>query len=627
SHSQQRFARLLESSSEGIFGVSADFVCTFINPAGARMLGYEPAELIGQQLQKVSRGPSADAVQDCTLAAAARASAPIRIEDDVFWHKSGRAVEVAYGLSPLAGAGPAEGAVVTFTVISGRKAIERALYESQERLRLATDASNLGLWAWDPVADQLRWENERPHQMFALASTDPLVDAAAFIDACIHPAFVALMKGALTRAVEHGAAFQFEARLRNCVGEVEWVEFSGRLKQHADGHAEVLGTVADITQRKRADVALHESRESLEKIITQAATGVVQADMDGKLTLVNKKFCDMLGYDEVGLLGCSILSLTAPSFVEPTRASMHKLAAGGVPFVLEKQYVRKDGSTLWATSSVSALRSPEGKFQGMVAIVVDVTERREAVDKLRDADRRKDEFLAMLAHELRNPLAPIASAAEILALPALDATRVKRTGEVIRRQVKHMTALVDDLLDVSRVTRGLVELDKQPEDIAHVLALAVEQVTPLLDSRRHRLVTRMAPGKVLVLGDDSRLVQVFANLLNNAAKYTPDGGEIELAAQVEGGTIFVTVTDNGAGIEQDLMGRIFDLFSQAHRTSDRTSGGLGIGLALVKSLVELHGGRISCASAGPRLGSQFTVSLPLLDLRTARALAPRSALV
>ena len=412
---------------------------------------------------------------------------------------------------------------------------ELALQESQERLRLATDAANLGLWSWDPVTDRLRWENERPQLLFGRAAIDAAGDAAAFIDACIHPDFVVLMKGALARAVAHGAAFQFEARLRGCAGGLEWVEFAGRFKRHADGRAEVLGTVADITRRKRADVALHESRESLEKIISQAATGVVQADLDGLLTMVNRKFCDMLGYDEQELLGRSILSLTAPGFVEPTRQNVSKLVAGGIPFVIEKQYLRKDGSTLWATSSVSALRSHDGHFQGLVAIVVDVTERRVAVDKLRDADRRKDEFLAMLAHELRNPLAPIASAAEILALPSLDEVRVRRTGEVIRRQVRHMTALVEDLLDVSRVTRGLVELDKQPEDIARVLALAVEQVAPLIDARRHRLVTHMPPGPVLVFGDDSRLVQVFANILNNAAKYTPDGGEIVLAAQVEGG--------------------------------------------------------------------------------------------
>ncbi len=560
----------------------------------------------------------------CKLAHAVGAGAAIRVEDEVFWHKSGRAIPVSYAAAPISTGGVAEGAVVTFSDISERKAIEGALQQSQERLRLATDAANLGLWSWNPDADALRWENERPHQLFGAAAGGPVVDAGAFMAACVHPDFVPVLRDALARAAAHGAAFQFEGRLREG-GAVEWVEFSGRSQRHADGRAEVLGTVADITRRKRADVALHESRESLEKIITQAATGVVQADLDGRLTLVNKKFCQMLGYEKDELIGRSVASLTAPGFVEPTRQHMHQLAVGGVPFVIEKQYLRKDGSTLWATSSVSALRSHDGHFQGLVAIVVDVTERRDAVDKLREADRRKDEFLAMLAHELRNPLAPIACAAEVLGLPVFDEQRARRSGEVIRRQVRHMTGLVDDLLDVSRVTRGLVELTRKPEDIAQVLALAVEQVAPLLDSRRHRLAMHMPPGRILVDGDNSRLVQVFANLLNNAAKYTPEGGEIVLAAEVEGNSVFVTVLDNGNGIEQDLMGCIFELFSQAQRTSDRASGGLGIGLALVKSLVELHGGRIACASAGPRLGSQFTVSLPLLDERKAGARLLRSA--
>ncbi len=484
--------------------------------------------------------------------------------------------------------------------------------KSQERLRLATDASNLGLWAWDPVADTVRWENDRPYQIFGRDVASGSMSGADFVTRYVHPDFVDQFSVAVKRTIEHGDPFQFEARLRAPDRGAEWVEFSGRAKHGAAGQIEILGTVADITARKRAETSLFESRQRLEKIITQAATGVVQADILGNLTLVNDKFCSMLGYSEQELIGHPMLSVTAAPFVATTSAHVDALIATGVPFVMEKQYRCKDGSLLWATSSVNALRSADGAYQGLVAIIVDISERHAAVEKLKEADRRKDEFLAMLAHELRNPLAPIGAAAEILNLASFDEARVRKTGQVIRRQVRHMTGLIDDLLDVSRVTRGLVELDKKAEDIVRIVTLAVEQVAPLMQAKGHRLDIRFAPQPAMVLGDNNRLVQVFANLLNNAAKYTPDGGQIAIETAVDAGQIAVSVQDNGSGIETDLMGRLFDLFSQANRSSDRSSGGLGIGLALVKSLVELHGGSVGCTSAGLGQGSTFTVCLPRL---------------
>jgi signal transduction histidine kinase/ActR/RegA family two-component response regulator len=238
-------------------------------------------------------------------------------------------------------------------------------------------------------------------------------------------------------------------------------------------------------------------------------------------------------------------------------------------------------------------------------------ERAGAQEALQDSNRRKDEFLAMLAHELRNPLAPISAAAELMELARLDSEGMRRTSAVIRRQVRHMTGLVDDLLDVSRVTRGQVTLNRVPQDMNTVVTHAVEQARPLIEARRHRLNIVLAPGSAQVVGDENRLVQVLANLLNNAAKYTPNGGQLEIAMELQDGQVAVHVQDDGIGIEPELQVRMFDLFSQAERTSDRSQGGLGLGLALVRSLVELHGGDVSGSSAGIGQGSRFTVRLPL----------------
>jgi signal transduction histidine kinase/ActR/RegA family two-component response regulator len=230
--------------------------------------------------------------------------------------------------------------------------------------------------------------------------------------------------------------------------------------------------------------------------------------------------------------------------------------------------------------------------------------------ELRAADQRKDEFLAMLAHELRNPLAPISTGAHLLKLLHSDNAQITQTCAIIARQVEHMTGLVDDLLDVSRVTRGLVSISTQVLDLRKVVDDAAEQIRPLITTRRHSVVLDLPPGPVPVKGDHKRLVQVVANLLNNANKYTPEGGRIALHLVEDGPDYVLTVSDDGIGMEPALVARVFDLFTQAERTPDRSQGGLGLGLALAKSLVELHGGTVQAHSAGLGKGSTFTVRLP-----------------
>jgi len=258
----------------------------------------------------------------------------------------------------------------------------------------------------------------------------------------------------------------------------------------------------------------------------------------------------------------------------------------------------------------------------IVRLIEDVAERSwsalervRAEEALRLADRRKDEFLAMLAHELRNPLAPISAAAQLLNMGPLDSKRVERTSAIIGRQVTHMTGLIDDLLDVSRVTRGLVVLARDEIDLRRVINDAIEQVRPLIEARRHRLALRMPPKAdlALVQGDYKRLVQVLANLLNNAAKYTPEEGRLAIRLDLTREQVLVSVADSGIGIPADLLPTVFDLFSQAERTPDRAQGGLGLGLALVKSLVELHGGMVTVTSKGRNQGSEFTLRLPRLE--------------
>ena len=270
-----------------------------------------------------------------------------------------------------------------------------------------------------------------------------------------------------------------------------------------------------------------------------------------------------------------------------------------------------------------------------ISLIADIAERVwEALERARAeqallaSNRMKDEFLAMLAHELRNPLAPISAAADLLALARLDADKVRSTSAIIRRQVAHMTGLVDDLLDVSRVTRGLVTLAHEALDVHDVVAAAVEQVRPQLAARHHELTLCDAgAAAVIVSGDRKRLVQVLANLLGNAAKYTAPWGHIALRVTRLDDAVAISVTDNGMGMDPDLASRAFELFAQGQRNPDRTQGGLGIGLALVKHLVELHGGAVTASSNGPGRGSEFSITLPTAGAGTLHAgAAPDAAL-
>jgi len=375
----------------------------------------------------------------------------------------------------------------------------------------------------------------------------------------------------------------------------------------------VSHTTSDVTEQVRSAAALRESEKRF-RALTDAAADVVYTmspdwsemhQLDGRGFLKDTSNSDESWLDEY-----------IPLEERPrVRAAIDTARRNKAVFELEHRVLRADGSTGWTLSRAVPMLDAEGEVYEWIGAANDVTERREAEEKLRQADRHKDEFLAMLAHELRNPLAPLGAAAQLLQMGQPDAARVRHTSQIIGRQVLHMTHLIDDLLDVSRVTNGLVALDKAPADLNRILAEAVEQVTPLMRARGHDFSCRFAqsaPGAALVDGDSKRLVQVVANILNNAAKYTPEGGVIALAAQADAHEVCVTVSDNGIGMAPQLAARAFDLFAQAERSPDRSSGGLGLGLALVRSLVELHGGSVACESAGEGQGSRFTVCLPRL---------------
>ena len=382
----------------------------------------------------------------------------------------------------------------------------------------------------------------------------------------------------------------------------------------------IIHQAVDITRRVASENALRES-ELRYRALTNATEDMIYR-MDPDWTLMHE--LDGRGFlkNTESLSEFWIEDYILPEDRALVRKAINQAIRDKSIFELEHRVLRVDKSYGWTHSKAVPILNDNGEIREWIGSASDITDRKLAEDQLKEVSRRKDEFLAMLAHELRNPLAPISAAAGLLQIARLDEARVRETSEIISRQVKHMTNLVDDLLDVSRVTRGLVTLEPEALDVKRIVSDAVEQACPLIESRRHHMTVHLPPESAYVSGDAKRLVQVVTNLLNNAAKYTPEGGTIALRVEVQSEQVMITVKDNGLGMAPDFLSGVFDMFSQAKRTADRAQGGLGIGLALVKSLVELHQGKVAAESKGLGQGSEFTVHLPRLAVLKTKELLP-----
>jgi PAS domain S-box-containing protein len=309
--------------------------------------------------------------------------------------------------------------------------------------------------------------------------------------------------------------------------------------------------------------------------------------------------------------------------VSPDQLPLQRASRGAEVRNYEEEIRFDDGQVVHLYGSAVPLRDPAGAPRGAIGAFVDVTRLKLAEAAMREADRRKDEFLAILSHELRNPLAPILTATQLMHLRGDVAT--PREREVIVRQAEHLVRLVDDLLDVSRVARGKVTLAKKRLELAAVVAKAVESTSPLLEQRQHRVNISVPTTGLAVEGDEVRLTQVVSNLLTNAARYTPLGGRIDVIARRDGGDVVLDVADSGIGIDPALLPHLFDMFVQGPRGSDRAEGGLGLGLSLVRTLTELHGGSVVARSEGEGRGSTFTMRLPAAEPAAPAAIAPSTA--
>jgi len=487
---------------------------------------------------------------------------------------------------------------------------EAALARASVRLQTMMGAAEIGGWVWDLRTNEVTVDRNFA-VLFGRADENELHGDPSVYRRQIHPDDLQAVEAADEMAKHTGVLNSVEYRIMRPDGSVRWVTSRGRAQLDDAGRPILLpGLLIDITGRKLAEQALRDSEKLYRAVGESIDFGVWVCDAAGRNIYASDSFLRLTGLTQKECSELGWAGLLHPDDAQATIVAWNECVQAGAPWYREHRIRGADGRYHPILAQGVPIRDDRRHITGWAGINLDISRLKHTEEALREADRRKDEFLATLAHELRNPLAPIRHAVRILDSAAANDAQHRWGREVIARQVRHMAWLLDDLLDVSRITRGQLDLKKDYVELRSIIDMAIETARPLIEAKRHSLTVKLPSDAVKLEVDPLRLSQVISNLLTNAAKYTDAGGQIILAARLEGAELVISVKDNGIGLSAATIPGLFTMFSQVDSVIDRAEGGLGIGLALVKGLVALHGGQVSAASEGLGRGSEFLVRLP-----------------
>jgi PAS domain S-box-containing protein len=624
-HSEARDQALLDSAPVGFAYNAMDGRFSYVNRAFYELVGYSAEELLHKTWQDITHPE--DLAADLALGGKVLAGELssytmekryIRKDGMFVWARLfGNFVRDEAG-SPIHG-------VAIVVDITERKLADQALRDSQQSVILAKEAAQLGIYDFDITTGALRWD-ERVYELFGLDPNQP-VGPETFTDRQ-HPDDRASAKRKLDGALDPNGDGRYHASYRvisKTDGVVRWVDSVGRVLFDAGRPVRLVGAVQDVTRKKLAEQLLREREERFRELANNIDQFAWSCDRLGEATWYNDRWYEYTGTTFEEMQGKGWQGVIHPAHLDRIIDSLPKCIAGGRPWEDTYPIRGKDGSYRWFLTRAVPIRDANGAIVRWFGTNTDVTEQRKLQDALQEADRRKDEFLAMLAHELRNPVAPIRNAAEVLARLFADAPQPSSLIGMIQRQSAHLSRLLDDLLDVARITQGRIDLRREVLSVAACIDHALETVQSHIQANRHQLTLARPTEPLYVDADRVRLEQCITNLLTNAVKYTNPGGEICVRLFRENNEAGIEVADTGVGIAPEFLPRVFDLFAQSERALDRPEGGLGIGLSVCKQLIEMHGGSVSGVSEGIGRGATFTIRVPLhsspLDAKQSEAAA------
>ncbi|MEW4570319.1 PAS domain S-box protein [Tautonia sp. JC769] len=609
---------IAENATTAIFLMDAEGRTTFMNPAAEAMTGYTLREAEGRGLHELVHHHRPDGspfpMDQCPIGRHALARRELRGHEDVFIHRDGTAFPVRCAARPIVEGGSLAGIVLEVQDITEQRRAEEALRAGEERFRGLMEQAPFSIQVLSPDGRTLRvnraWEELWGLTLDTLADYnmlgDPQLESKGILP-YLRQAFAG--EPAAVPAIEYDPNETLPRRTRH-EDPRRWVSAVAYPLRDAAGRVrEVVLVHEDITERRRAEEALRGS-EFRFRLLADAMPQIVWVTRpDGYHEYYNRRWYEYIGCTPEECLGHG---WNAPLHPDDRQRSIDRWELAlrtGEPYEIEYRFRSKEGEYRWFLARAMPVRDDAGRIERWFGTCTDIEDMKRSEEAIREGDRRKDEFLATLAHELRNPLAPIRTVLHLMREPAEGGHEAERA--MAERQVAHLARLIDDLMDVARISKGKLELHTEVVDLHTVVRQAIETARPQIEDRRHRLKASLPEGPIRLEADPTRLEQVFWNLLNNAAKYTEPGGRIDLSAEAVDGRVVVRVRDTGLGIAPEMLPHVFQMFVQVGDHRQYAQGGLGIGLGLVRTLVELHGGSITAHSEGPGTGSEFVVRLPV----------------